>query len=327
METEETLEGTMARPERHDVDYFPFFVKSGKTLDYLELKYGPEGTGYFTNILRFLSTTPDHHFCIKNETDMVIFLSRIKSSDEQKTMDIINIMVKTGKLDKELWEKHRVIVSEAFLNSLEEAYRYRNNRIITIDEIRAKFENHEGKSQNHKGNGENHEGKGLNHTGNPQSKVKKSKVKESKENSEATPPAFPENPLPSKPEKAKKAPLREREPVNDMERVEKAYLLNWDSLYAQGKVKAVNPVVNWNQTRKLLKKHFENLTAELIIQGINNGLNDDWIMNAGYSLGMMLSASVLNRLINGNGSAPQRHRIAADNVSQEKVSSYFREAK
>jgi hypothetical protein len=31
---------------------------------------------------------------------------------------------------------------------------------------------------------------------NPQSKVKKSK-----ENSEATPPAFPENPLPSKPEK------------------------------------------------------------------------------------------------------------------------------
>jgi hypothetical protein len=125
----------------------------------------------------------------------------------------------------------------------------------------------------------------------------------------------------------KKAPLREREPANDMERVEKAYLLNWDSLYAQGKVKAINPVVNWNQTRKLLKNHFENLTAELIIQGINNGLNDEWVLNSGYSLGMMLSASVLNRLINGNGTAPQKHRIAADNVSQEKVSSYFREAK
>jgi hypothetical protein len=162
---------------------------------------------------------------------------------------------------------------------------------------------------------------------NPQSKVKKSKVKKSKEDTEAAPPAFPENPLPSKPEKAKKAPLRERDPVNDMERVEKAYLLNWDSLYAQGKVKAINPVVNWNQTRKLLKTHFETLDVALIIQAVNNALNDDWVLNAGYSLGIMLSATVLNRLINGNGSAPQKHRIGADNVSQEKASSYFREAK
>jgi hypothetical protein len=147
------------------------------------------------------------------------------------------------------------------------------------------------------------------------------------DNKEAAPPVFPENPSSSKLVKPKKAPLREREPVNDMERVEKAYLLNWDTLYSQGKVKAINPVVNWNQTRKLLKTHFETLDAELIIQAVNNALNDDWVLNAGYSLGMMLSASVLNRLINGNGSAPQKHRIGADNVSQEKVSSYFREAK
>jgi len=80
--------------------------------------------------------------------------------------------------------------------------------------------------------------------------------------------------------------------------------------------------VNWNQTRKLLKTHFENFTAELIIQGINNGLNDEWVLNTGYSLGMMLSANVLNRLINGNGSGVKKHRIAADNVSNG--SGYFR---
>jgi hypothetical protein len=169
----------MARPESHDVDYFPFFEKSGKTLDYLELKYGPEGTGYFTNILRFLSTTPDHYFCVKNETDMMIFLSRIKSSDENKTMDIIDIMVKTGKLDKELWEKHRVIVSEAFLDSLKEAYKYRNNGLITIDEIRAKFENPQGNPIKQQGNEVNpHENTCINgftseiQERNPQSKVK-----------------------------------------------------------------------------------------------------------------------------------------------------------
>jgi hypothetical protein len=139
----------------------------------LELKYGPEGTGYFTNILRFLSVTPDHYFCIKEESDKMIFLSRIKTTDEEKTMDIIEIMVKTGKLDKELWEKHKVIVSEAFLQSLEEAYRKRSNEIITIEKIRSIFSGVNsavnpavcGLSVEISGN-------------NPQSKVKKSKVKE-----------------------------------------------------------------------------------------------------------------------------------------------------
>jgi hypothetical protein len=196
-----------------------------------------------------------------------------------------------------------------------------------MDAIRSKFVSMYGNSLNIHGNPVSKYGNPEIQGHNPQSKVKKSKVKKSKEDSEAAPPAFPENPSSSKPVKQKKAPLREREPVNDMERVEKAYLLNWDTLYSQGKVKAINPVVNWNQTRKLLKTHFESLDVELIIQAVNNALNDEWVLNAGYSLGMILSASVLNRLINGNGSGPPRHRIAADNVSQEKVSSYFREAK
>jgi hypothetical protein len=245
------------------------------------------------------------------------FFTEIGLQDEAKGIEMIELMVKTGKIEKELWENHRVIVSEAFLDSLKDAYRLRVNEIITIEKIKEKYVSNVGNPQED----------GVSNAYNPQTKVKKSKVKKSKVNSEAAPPGVSENPPSSKPEKAKKTPLREREPANDMERVEKAYLLNWDSLYAQGKVKAINPVVNWNQTRKLLKTHFENFTAEIIIQAINNGLNDDWVLNTGYSLGTMLSASVLNRLINGNGSGPPRHRIATDNVSQEKVSSYFKEAK
>jgi hypothetical protein len=158
--------------------------------------------------------------------------------------------------------------------------------------------------------------------GNPQSKVKKSK-----ENSEAAPPAFSEKPLPSKPEKAKKAPLREREPANDMERVEKAYLLNWDVLFEQKKVQSADPVLTWNKTRARLKKLFEKLKPEQIITAINNGLKDDWVIKHGYSLWIMLSSEVLNRLINAGEQGPPRHRIAADNVSHKKASSYFREAK
>ena len=129
-----------------------------------------------------------------------------------------------------------------------------------------------------------------------------------------------------KKEKTVKAPIREREPDNDMERVEKVYLQNWDSLYSQGRVKKPEPLVNWKQTRSLLKNLFVGLNAEEIIQAIDNGLKDDWIVNSGYSLGLMLSANVLNRLINApTGQAS--HRIVSDNISSEELGDYFKEAR
>jgi hypothetical protein len=113
------------------------------------------------------------------------------------------------------------------------------------------------------------------------------------------PTGFSENP-----DKPKKPPIREREPVNDMERVEKAYLQNWDALFAQNKVKTADPVVNFEQTRALLKRHFEKLKPDLIIQAINDGAKDNWVLDHGYSLGVMLSAEVLNRLINSRKTGP-----------------------
>jgi hypothetical protein len=119
-------------------------------------------------------------------------------------------------------------------------------------------------------------------------------------------PPSPKTKKPKKPsskQKSKKPPLREREPVNDMERVEKAYRQNWDTLFAQRKVKTAEPVINWNQTRNQLKNHFERVKPELIIQAINNGMTDDFVLGSGYSLGIMLSAKVLNRLINASAAA------------------------
>lgn len=104
--------------------------------------------------------------------------------------------------------------------------------------------------------------------------------------------------------KHKKPPLREREPDNDFEKVEKAYLNNWDDLFKQGRVQTADPVVNWNQTRNLLKKHFEKLNPDIIITALNNGMKDNFIMSGGYSLGTILAAGVLNRLINAGSGPP-----------------------
>jgi hypothetical protein len=50
--------------------------------------------------------------------------------------------------NKKLWEGHKVIASQAFLESLKGAYKFRNNEIITISEIKGKFLNQQGKSLN-----------------------------------------------------------------------------------------------------------------------------------------------------------------------------------
>lgn len=125
----------MARPVSKEVPYFPFLVKDGKTLFILEGKYQCKGTGFFTNVLRFLSSTPDHHFCIEDEGDKLFFFSKTKC-DEESGMDMLNIMVATGKLDRGLWRKKLVIASQSFLESIEDAYKNRKNNIITMDEIR-----------------------------------------------------------------------------------------------------------------------------------------------------------------------------------------------
>ncbi len=128
----------MGRPERHDVDYFPFYVKDGRTLFILERKYECKGVGFFTNLFRFLAKTPDHYFQVVSESDKLYLLASVKC-DEESAMDMIDLMATTGKIDKDLWEHKRVIASEAFLNSIKEAYRKRTIECISIEEIRLKF--------------------------------------------------------------------------------------------------------------------------------------------------------------------------------------------
>lgn len=129
----------MGRPERHDADYFPFYVKDGKTLFILESKYGLQGIGFFTNLMRFLTRQTDHHICIKEESDRLYFFAQIRCPEDVGT-DMLNLMAKTGKIDAKLWDENRVIVSQDLLDSLKDAYKNRNNPIIEIAQIRVSYQ-------------------------------------------------------------------------------------------------------------------------------------------------------------------------------------------
>ncbi len=191
----------MARPERHDADYFPFYSKDGRTLFLLQDRFGLEGIGFFTNVCRFLCETPDHHVCIQDDSDRMYFYAKI-GIEEKKGEAMLDLMAKTEKIDPDLWDK-KVIASEAFLESLAALYERRSNECITIEEIRKRYD--ETSRENMIDNEDLREQKptseevsgdinpvnedyrvhkptcdGVSGDNNPQSKVKKSKVKKSK---------------------------------------------------------------------------------------------------------------------------------------------------
>lgn len=171
----------MARPERHDVDYFPFYVKRGKTLNILQAKYGLEGIGFFTQLCRFLSTTPDHHYQILNSIDRMNFFAEIGMRDESVGMEILDLLATTGKIDKMLWSEKKAICSQDFLKSLSDAYDRRTNSIITIEAIRAHYGLEIVKTnENNDSNTHTTELLSENNDNNPQTKLNENKLNKTK---------------------------------------------------------------------------------------------------------------------------------------------------
>jgi hypothetical protein len=328
----------MARPERHDVDYFPFFAKRGKTLNVLQSKYGLEGIGFFTNLMRFLALTPDHYCCIKEEYDRLNFFAEIGIQDEEKGTAMIELMVKTGKLDQALWEGHKVVACEAFLESLEEAYKRRSNEIITIDEIRAIFENEEKTpaDENVDINPAGNDSGGVivsdsdkNGYNNPQSKVKKSKVKKSKVNIGDS----------DESQKDKKLPFREREPQNDFEdpppenggsspeTFSSHFIRRWqqnaDVFNFLARLKRPSDwQAFWEQNTMTLEQI--DLAIDNFIAGVKSGAIERRFVPS--SPDAFVINGWLQRSAEPFKKQGQGHRISNDIVADEDIDKYFREA-
>lgn len=129
----------MGRSARNDVDYYPHKVKKGKTLFILQNKYKLEGYGFFYKLLDFLAITPFHHYQINNDTDLLYLSGECMIDDENLLLEMIEVMITTGKLDKDLWNDHKVIACDDFLDSVKLAYKDRISECITLAEIKQKY--------------------------------------------------------------------------------------------------------------------------------------------------------------------------------------------
>lgn len=125
----------MARPERNNVDYFPFLCKEGKAMYYIEKTYGNDGYASWVRILRQLAVTNYHFLNLSDKVELMYLSSKCNISSET-LISIINDLCDLDEFDKELWANNSIVFSQKFIDTIQDAYKKRNNKCITYEGLR-----------------------------------------------------------------------------------------------------------------------------------------------------------------------------------------------
>lgn len=120
-----------------------------------------------------------------------------------------------------------------------------------------------------------------------------------------------------KPAAEKKKPLAEREPVNDIERVEKEYLRNYSQLHVLGIIRMEKPIINWTASRKMTKDAIRKYGVGVVLEAVRKSMNSRFCITKGYTLTTILSAGVLAGLVNVE--KPPGRTALADAVSDDSL--------
>lgn len=124
----------MAREQRKDVDYFPHDCTHGRKMHIIESKYGNDGYAAWFKLLEELGKANNHFIDISDEMTLMFLCSTFRI-DEEKTLSILNDLAKLGAIDKVLFDDHKIIWSQKFSNSIEDAYRNRKGKIFQYSDI------------------------------------------------------------------------------------------------------------------------------------------------------------------------------------------------
>lgn len=122
----------MARPERNTVDYFPFYCDEGKKMFYIEETYGNDGFSVFVKLLRELAKT-DYHFLDLSKKTTLMFLAAKCKVTKETLLAIISDLSDLEKFDTNLWNENKIIWCQSFIDSIQDAYKKRNNKCITLE--------------------------------------------------------------------------------------------------------------------------------------------------------------------------------------------------
>lgn len=129
------------RKSKKKVDYFPHYVRHGRTLEILEQRYGIAGYYFWFKLLEFLGDTDGHYLDCNNQITWEYLASKTKNTTEI-CHEILTLLATLEAIDKELWNENKIIWCQKFVDGISDAYRNRISEIpVKPDFLRKKYTN------------------------------------------------------------------------------------------------------------------------------------------------------------------------------------------
>lgn len=96
--------------------------------------------------------------------------------------------------------------------------------------------------------------------------------------------------------------------------IEKEYFDVWDKLYSEHKVATEKPIIDYRIIRSREKSLLSGgLTKNQLKSAIDAAVSDSFVMSGGFSLSVILSGTVINRLINGSKPSSDNDSVFGNN--------------
>lgn len=124
----------MARTERENVDYFPFLCKEGPSMFIIESKFGNDGYATWVKILRELAVTNKHYLDLSSLQKMKYLAAKCRIN-EARLLEIISELCDLEEINVALWADKKIIWCDKFIENIQDAYKRRNNKCITLNEL------------------------------------------------------------------------------------------------------------------------------------------------------------------------------------------------
>jgi len=105
------------------VEWFPHYANASSkmTLTILEKKYGIEGYAVWFKLLECLASTDGHYIICQNKIHLDYLTSRLSVSNGNLT-SMLQDMANLSAIDKDLWDNHKIIWSDNFIQGVKEVY-------------------------------------------------------------------------------------------------------------------------------------------------------------------------------------------------------------
>ena len=106
-----------------------------------------------------------------------------------------------------------------------------------------------------------------------------------------------------------------KKPEIKQKQIYEHYQKNYESLYQQNRLQTNKVKIDFGKCGKLLKDLFKNYSIEELFTVLDRAMNDSWVVSGGYNLSTIISASQINKLLNGKPNN-QKPYNAPENVGK-----------